>query len=120
MSAWTIYWILQLDTIGNAMGLISFLGLLFVPLGWAFSIDVIKSLWAYVACSLATAAWAVAVMAAIFLPSTKTAAAMVIIPAIANNEAIQKEAGDLYQLAKQALREAVTDKAKEATEEASK
>jgi hypothetical protein len=42
-----------------------------------------------------------------FLPSTKTTAAMIVIPAIANNEAIQKEAGDLYAIAKQALKDSV-------------
>lgn len=40
-----------------------------------------------------------------FLPSTKTAAAMIVIPAVANNEAIQREAGELYGIAKDALRE---------------
>jgi hypothetical protein len=41
------------------------------------------------------------------LPSTKTAAAMVVLPAIANNETLHTEAGELYGLAKQALKEAV-------------
>ena len=44
------------------------------------------------------------------IPSTKTAAAMFVIPAIANNENIRREAGDLYQLAKQALTELATEK----------
>ena len=42
-----------------------------------------------------------------FLPSTKTAAAMHVLPAIANNETIQNEASEIYQLAKQALKDAV-------------
>lgn len=42
-----------------------------------------------------------------FLPSTKTAAAMIVLPAIANNEAIQTEAGELYGLAKEGLRNLV-------------
>lgn len=57
---------------------------------------------------------------ATLLPSSKTAAAMVIVPAIANNETIRKESGELYDLAKQALRDSVTDKAKEVTKEAAK
>lgn len=43
-----------------------------------------------------------------FIPSTKTMAAVVILPAIVNNETVQKEAGDLYALAKQGLKELVT------------
>ena len=120
MSAWTIYWVLQLDAIRNAMGFISFIGMLIVPLGWAYSLDCIKRGWAYVACGFMTIAWLVAVALAIFLPSTKTAAAMVVLPAIVNNEAIRKESGELYDLAKQALRKAATGKATEATKEASK
>jgi len=43
-----------------------------------------------------------------FLPSTKTAAAMIVLPAlsdIANSETVQREAGELYGIAKDALRE---------------
>lgn len=43
------------------------------------------------------------------IPSSKTAAAMIVIPAIANNERFQAEAGDLYQLAKQGLKKLVAD-----------
>lgn len=41
------------------------------------------------------------------VPSTKTAAAMLVVPAIVNNERLQKEASELYQIAKKALKEAV-------------
>lgn len=41
----------------------------------------------------------------IFIPSTKTMAAMLILPQIANSETIRAEAIELYQLAKDALRE---------------
>lgn len=41
------------------------------------------------------------------LPSTKTLAAMLIIPAVMNSETVQKEAGELYTMAKTALEEAV-------------
>ena len=39
-----------------------------------------------------------------FIPTTKVAASMVIIPAVANNPNVQREAGDLYQIAKEGLR----------------
>jgi hypothetical protein len=44
-----------------------------------------------------------------FLPSSRSAAVIVVLPAIVNNEAIQKEAADLYQLAKEGLRRLVED-----------
>lgn len=42
------------------------------------------------------------------LPSSKTIAMMVAIPAIANSEPIQKDIPELYQLAKEALKEQIT------------
>ena len=53
-----------------------------------------------VACSLSAAT-------AALLPSTKTLAAMFIIPAVMNNETVQKEAVGLYTMAKDALKEAI-------------
>ena len=41
-------------------------------------------------------------------PSTKTAAAMIVIPAIVNNENLQNEASELYLLAKDALKSAIS------------
>ncbi len=41
------------------------------------------------------------------IPSSRTAAAMIVIPAIANNERFQAEASDLYDLAKQGLKKIV-------------
>lgn len=46
------------------------------------------------------------------LPSSRTAAAMVLIPAIANNETIQREANDLYALAKEGLSNLAKDEEK--------
>lgn len=107
ISAWDIYWVMQLDTIGVAAGLISFLGLIFLPFAIGFSFFEVKRAWAYFSCAGLGLFWMVAVAAAIFLPSSKTAAAMLVIPAIANNETIEREAGDLYQIAKDGLRELV-------------
>jgi len=46
---------------------------------------------------------------AIATPSSKTMAMMKVIPAIANNEDVQGECKELYGLAKQGLKELVTD-----------
>lgn len=40
----------------------------------------------------------------------KTAAAMLVLPAIVNNPTAQREAGEVYQLAKKALRNAAEEK----------
>ncbi len=48
--------------------------------------------------------------ASCFLPSSKTIAMMVALPAIANSEPIQKDLPELYQLAKDALKEQIAGK----------
>lgn len=104
ISPWDIYWVMQLDSIGAASVLLSIFAVpsaIFTALAakegeLPWSVPVILAPFA-----------ALLLFAAIFLPSSKTAAAMLVIPAIANNETIQREAGDLYQLAKDGLRELV-------------
>lgn len=54
-----------------------------------------------------------------FLPSTKTAAAMIILPAITSDEVVEpmgKEARELYELAKKVLRDNVGERAEDLTE----
>lgn len=43
------------------------------------------------------------------LPSSRSAATIVILPAVANNEAIQREAAELYLLAKEGLRNLIKE-----------
>lgn len=50
-----------------------------------------------------------------FLPSTKTAAAMIVLPAIVNSQTVQTEAGELYGLAKEGLRNLVKSNTKSTT-----
>ena len=119
ISPWTIYWVMQLDSIGMAAMLMSFVGAGILFLAWLYVVTEAESLAGYVAASAATLVWLVVLAAAIFLPSTKTAAAMFVIPAVANNQTIQREAGELYDLAKQALRNAA-DLPKKADAEADK
>jgi TRAP-type C4-dicarboxylate transport system permease large subunit len=137
MDAWTIYWILQLDSINGLFTTLLIVacaaeivfaafwivGTLADPDSWyseQFKQDAIRARQRVPAALKAAIRNATFVMLPLaitsaLLPSTKTAAAMVVIPAIVNNETIRKESGELYDLAKQALREAVTDKAKEAS-----
>lgn len=134
MDAWTIYWILQLDSI-NCFAIFAGTGAslacvvaVFARIGSLSLAEIWQDMpdsreyKRYMAAAngdmklIKPAALVAVVMLGIatFLPSSKTAAAMVVLPAIVNNETIRKESGELYDLAKQALREAVTDKAKEA------
>lgn len=47
----------------------------------------------------------ISLLVATLLPSTKTTAAMFILPKIVNNENVQKEAPEIYEIAKKALKD---------------
>ena len=121
ISAWELYFILQMDSIGTGIcGLGLAAGTVALVYGfagalmrdsynsehngkWERGVKVHKTtvkLGVLAAALLFTSS---------FIPSTRTLAAMVVVPAIVNNTAVQKEAGELYQLAKQALANAVSD-----------
>lgn len=125
MSAWDIYWVLQLDSINTLFTVVSILGVVVIAvllLVGMFSyssskyfpeseISIREAHTARTSFSIArklTYAVAPILVLAALVPSTKTAAAMIVLPAIANNVTIQHEAGDLYKLAKDALRQAVS------------
>ena len=126
ISAWDIYWVMQLDSIGGAVlflaiaASVSAAALLIMggcdsracPEEWngsEYRLRAERALArapALIRAGKRTAALAAFLaVAAALLPTTKTAAVMLVIPAVANNEAIQREAGDLYGIAKDALRE---------------
>lgn len=114
ISAWDIYWVMQLDSIGTILFMFAVLGiigggLLQITRLVAASDENDAGAATFVRLTRATPYFLMAAIAAAiangFLPSTKTAAMMVVVPRIANNEAIQREAGDLYGIAKDALRE---------------
>ncbi len=124
ISAWDIYWVLQLDSIGAAVFVLAGLfagGAFGLALTGYFNLENSR-----VMPELPTsqreavegkrqlrAAKAFAFVAIPFvalsalIPSSKTAAAMYVIPAVANNETLRKEAGELYGLAKDALKDAI-------------
>lgn len=130
ISAWDIYWVMQLDSIhcaifilALALSAISLIGLVstwwnndFAKIYENSTYEEGKKKYAQYTASIETGkktfkrflpyAFA-AISVASFLPSSRTAAAMIVIPAIASNETIQREAGDLYQIAKDGLRELV-------------
>ena len=114
ISPWEIYLVLQLDKIGQGATAFSAAAVVATLLAAVFycttspeGYDARLHGTAKTALKWALPASLVFSLAAVTIPSSKTAAAMIIIPAIANNETIQKEAADLYGLAKQALTEAI-------------
>ncbi|NGM56522.1 hypothetical protein G5C63_19645 [Stenotrophomonas pavanii] len=109
ISAWEIYWVMQLDTIRFASGLASIAGLAALVFLVPVAVDAYDDGKAMKRVLLVSPMLLIPIAAATFLPSSKTAAAMIVIPAIANNERFQAEAGDLYQLAKQGLQKLVAD-----------
>lgn len=113
ISPWEIYWVMQLDAINTFAGLASFTGIFAVMAVWGFVLSETDGLVPRIAASALTAMWAIVLAVAVFLPTSKTAAAMIVIPDIANNERFQAEASDLYDLAKQGLKKIVaTDEEK--------
>lgn len=132
ISPWVIYWVLQLDSIKFMFSLAGWLSAIAGGLCLIFSFmdadfatiyedatyeDGKRQYAKYSSEASGKRRFARAIipLAVLFLlcnafvPSTRAMAAIVVIPAIANSTTIQTEAGELYDLAKQALRQAVTD-----------
>jgi uncharacterized membrane protein len=133
MNAFSLYLILQLDSIGTTLAIVSIVGALASVIGlivagcqrgdenWrAGGVDhtVSNAIFKYAKRGLITCVALFAFNG--LLPSSKTAAVMIVLPAVANNENIQREAGELYQIAKQGLadlvKKAVTPKEEPAKE----
>ena len=124
ISPWTIYWIMQLDTILGAvivLAVVSGVSLgCFVLIG-TFNASASKvcpemesskkEARAAATCfrmtKLISPFFVIFFLAGVLTPNAKTVAAMILIPAIANNETVQNEASEIYQLAKDGLRELV-------------
>lgn len=112
ISAWNVYLVMQLDSIVvAAFGMAVILGIAAIICTIVAAIagaegEPLAPRMARATKSV-SAAFFVAVLASALLPSTKTAAAMIVLPAMANNETLKREADDLYGLAKQALKEAI-------------
>ena len=120
MSAWTVYWLFKLDSINFVLILFAIftgIGTLFLTL---FKIgaevnddDEVKK-----ACKLAKPIpiiFAVCLLLSTLLPDTKTMAAIIVLPKIAsaeNLETVGKDAGDIYTLAMQRLKDALGESPK--------
>ncbi len=113
ISPWEIYWVMQLDAIRCASVVVCVLGGTGLLLAHTMAFDSYDEERSMKRVKCAAPLLLIPMLAATFLPSSKTAAAMIVIPAIANNERFQAEASDLYDLAKQGLKKIVaTDEEK--------
>ena len=116
MSAWEIYLIMQVDSISGALvaffimfGLASLAMLMIGFFENDYHGNRVGDVWFNRAKKVAIAMNCIMVVN-VFIPSSKTLATMIVLPAVVNNEQVQGEAKELYGLAKQAL----TDLAKSA------
>lgn len=117
LSPWDVYWVMQADSFCCLLLTLSVV-LCVVAIGsgviWLMCFSaplsasektigraLLNSLWVSVPASI------LLLIATAAAPSTRTLAAMYVLPAIVNNEQIQDEAADLYELAKEGLRNVV-------------
>ena len=113
MSAWTVYWLFQLDSIGCTLSIFAWIALI----SWC-SITIFK--WfqedvdeykkvSKVAKSIGWPMVFLCVLSTI-IPSTKTMAAIIVLPRIAsaeNLDTVASDAGDIYKLAMSRLKDAL-------------
>lgn len=112
MTGWQLYWILRLDTINaTAGGIAGGFGCLFcigliiyiiMKIGNQYDEDedltkVAKALGKYLIIFLCC--FVFTLMAALFIPTTKQAAAIIVVPKIINNESVKKLPDNLVELA---------------------
>lgn len=112
ISAWDVYWVMQLDSIGGLFGAMAIVGTILAAVVFCFSPfwadeDLVDAKWRKWFVLGPLSVLFVGGVGHAFIPSTKTAAAMIVLPAVANSETVQTEAADLYRLAKKALADAV-------------
>ena len=123
MNFWTIYFVMKADSIECALWWVFAVSALVVG-GTCISLMVNAGLSPTFSEKakklLKKAAWypLPLMLIALAMPSTKTLATALIVPAIVNNETLQKEAGELYNFAKSGLKSALTpdDKTEEPKE----
>jgi anaerobic C4-dicarboxylate transporter len=126
IDAWDVYWIMQLDQIRGGMMVFSIIFGVALAIGALVGAVVVFDTYGNDKndakqtfkrwMSSGVAVFVVSFLLASLLPSSKTAAAMIVLPAITSDTVVQTvapEARELYELAKDALRSVAKDKASE-------
>ena len=111
VTPWTIYWITRLDSVNVVLGLFVGLALILTVLSVGFLLSSIdaddengirwakRGIFGFSALLLGLGA------VTVLTPSTKQMAAILVIPAIVNNEGVQEVGGELVDLAREWMRE---------------
>lgn len=109
MSAWMIYAWSQADTFRSVAGMFSMVALMFVAMFGFFmhSNGEVIPRWFR---SVGIAA-AIIGITALFAPSSRTIALMYVLPRVAESDVIQRDVPELYNLAIDALRSELSEKA---------
>lgn len=120
MSPFLVYLLFQADSISNAMTFIAVMaGVAFVialplrPIAKSEADNDEGAAIAYRMCRVVMWVCPLLIAAGIFMPSSKTIAAMIVLPRITTPQAIDtmsKESRDIYELAKKALANLADDK----------
>lgn len=111
LSPWTVYWITRLDTINVMLGV-----LVALSVGWlvmlllAFAFQTPEAASANEEAldrAFRRGSWIALAFIATFslIPSTKEMAAILVIPAVVNNEDVQEFGGEFVELAREWMRE---------------
>ena len=104
LTGWDIYWITRLDSIKTALQALITIGGVSGAIGifiYAVSGGLAKEAGAFAKCVLPLAA--VLLILSSFVPSTRSAAAIAVLPAIVNSEAVQQLPVELTTLVKEWL-----------------
>lgn len=116
INPWLLYLVMQADSIGKFFGILAATSVIAsVISGVALLVGACEGegAWVKAASRLLIKLVLLAVVLCgirALLPSTKTAAVLIVVPALVNNPALQHEAGELYSLAKQAMQENLQSK----------
>jgi len=142
INAWNLYWILQLDQIQTVLialtiisGILTAISIIFFAIARAIcdnfdpdryfrqeAIEKIISVYesnkvtTSKALKITMTTFLVFLIVTTFVPSSKSAAIMLVLPSIVNNEKIQTEAQELYDIAKNGLKELVEESKVESKE----
>ena len=118
MDAWTLYWITRLDNINNFGHVLTVMGPMFAVVVLVLLVlaavtkgpeYVTQRQWILTGIGWGLCAFVsfLGILVLIFVPTTKEMAVIYTLPKIVNNENVQEEAGEIYALAKEWLKQQV-------------
>lgn len=120
ISPWTIYWIMQLDSVKISIErftacsvALSGISVLLYMLSHDPSMTMISTSKSIKCSKIFVSLSILLVTLNTFIPSTKTAATILTVPMIVNNEQFQADLTDIYSLGMEKIKDTLTDESKE-------